>query len=243
MDEAKLLLSRVDDIVEQYYCGITGYLGFLNETETSLVCSYLRNSGVESRIFGGYPMAIRNFLCIGDCEDSDFPIDCLLISSKGKKKLTHRDFLGSLMGLGIKRECVGDIILLNETDAVVFVRSEITTHIIRDLRYIGREAVSITEYKGDAGSLCAKTEELQIIITSMRLDNFVSSCTKTSRSVATELISSGSVFLNQIEEKKPSRIIKDKGIISIRGYGKYIVGNIIGKTKSGRLVVSVLHYI
>ncbi len=243
MDETQLLLSRLDDLINQYYYGKTSYMGFLNETETSLACSYLKNRGVEFRVFGGYPTALRNFLCVGSCDDGDFPFECLRISSKGKKEISHRDFLGSLMGLGIKRECIGDILLLNQKEAVAFVRVEITPHIIRDLKFVGREPVNVNYYDGDVSTFSANVEETRIIVSSMRLDNIVSSCIGSSRSLSSELISSGKVFVNMIEEKKPSKIITEDDIISIRGYGKFIVGTINGKTKRDRLIVSLLHYI
>lgn len=243
MDETQLLYSRLEDMIcSSYYDGCS-YMGFLNERECALCASYLKNRGVDFTIFGGYKNATRVFFAVGDDAAADFPIKALHISSKGSKELTHRDYLGSLMGLGIKRECVGDIITLNEREAVVFVRDEISAHIIRDLDKVGRDSIVIIEYKGDTDSLGSVTEELSLIVTSMRADNFVAACINSSRSEAVQLIASDMVFINYTQVSKTSRTVSEGDVVSIRGYGKYIVGPLKSKTKRDRLVIKVLHYI
>ncbi|MBQ8000484.1 MAG: hypothetical protein IJ298_04615 [Ruminococcus sp.] len=243
MDETQLLLSRLDDLI--YSCGYNGdsYIGFLNERECSLAVSYLRNRRIEFSMDGGYPNATRMYICVSDISEPIFPITALQIKSKGNRELTHRDYLGSLMGLGIKRECIGDIIAVSNNEAVVFVRDDISEYIIRELDRVGREPVTVCLYSGDTDNLNSKTEELNLIVTSMRADNFVSACINSSRTEAARLISSDLVFLNYVQVNKPSQSINEGGIISIRGHGKYIVGALSGKTKRDRLVIKVLHYI
>ena len=243
MDETQLLYSRLEDMIYSSYYDGCAYIGFLNERECALCASYLRNRGVDFTIFGGYKNATRVYFAVGDNSAADFPIRALHIFSKGSKELTHRDYLGSLMGLGIKRECVGDIITLNNKEAVVFVRDEIASHIVRDLDKVGRDSITITEYTGDTDILSNSTEELSVIVTSMRVDNFVSACINSSRSVAVQLISSDMVFINYTQINKISRTVSEGDVVSIRGYGKYIVGPLKSKTKRDRLVINVLHYI
>lgn len=243
MDEAQLLLSRLDDLIGDSEYGVTGYLGFLNEMDTATASAYLRGRTPIFGIFGGYPLATRSYISVGFAEESDYPITALEIRSNGRRDLTHRDFLGSVMGLGIKRECVGDIVLRDSRNAVIFVRNEIADHIMRELRYVGHEPVTVLPYSGNTSELSLRTEELRLIVSSMRLDNFVSACINRSRSDAVEMISSDMVFLNYIQEKKPSHSVSEGDIVSIRGYGKYIVGALSAKTKRDRLVISVLHYI
>lgn len=244
MDETKLLLSRLDDLVCQSYSDGLASMGFLNERECAVSVGYLKNLGVDFSVYGGYKNASRVFVCVSSDESQFmFPIKTLRVSSKGMRELSHRDYLGSLMGLGIKRECIGDIVTLNEKEAIVFVREEIAEHIIRDLDKVGREYVVVSNYKGDTDSLSSKTENLKLIVTSMRTDNFVSSCINSSRTEALKLLSADMVFVNYLQVNKPAQTIKEGDVVSIRGYGKYIVGSLSGKTRSDRLVINVLHYI
>ncbi len=243
MDETKLLLSRLEDLV--YKCSYEGlaYMGFLNERECAAAVGFLNRTGAEFSLYGGYKNASRVYVCVTQGVEPSFPIKAIRVSSKGNRELTHRDYLGSLMGLGIKRECIGDIITLNTKEAVVFVRDEIAEHILRDLDKVGRDSVSVCEYAGDTDKLNSATEELKLIVTSLRIDNFVSACINSSRNEATRLISSDMVFVNYLQVKKPSQMLNEGDVVSIRGYGKYIVGYEIGKTRRDRLVINVLHYI
>ncbi len=243
MDEAKLLLSRLDDLVYNCEYGSCSCLGFLNELECSVAVSYLKNKGVEYTLYGGYENATRVYVCVTFDSEPDFPITALKIKSKGSKELTHRDYLGSLMGLGIKRECVGDIVKTSENEAVIFVRSDVAEHVIRELDKVGRESVIVSEYTGTTDGLGSVTEELSLIVTSMRIDNLVSACINSSRAEAVKLISADKVFVNYMQVSKPSLTISENDVITIRGFGKYIIGALSGRTKRDRLVIKVLHYI
>ncbi len=243
MDEAKLLLSRLDDLVYSCKYGSCTCLGFLNERECSTAVSYFRNRGVDYTLYGGYKNATRVYICVTLNAEPEFPITALKITAKGSKVLTHRDYLGSLMGLGIKRECIGDIVKLTDKEAVVFVRNDIAEHIMRELDKVGRESVTVVVYTGDTDNLSSKTEELSLIVTSMRIDNFVSACINSSRAEADRLISSDMVFVNYLQVSKPAQTVSEDDVITIRGYGKYIVGALTGRTKRDRLVIKVLHYI
>jgi len=121
MDE-KLFFPRLDDLVT--LCEKTGvpqFLGFLSETETALARGYLKNCTLSTQVYGGYENALRNFVCVKPdwCEKAEFPITAVTFLYKDDYKLTHRDFLGAVMSLGIEREKVGDI-LVGEGKAVMF---------------------------------------------------------------------------------------------------------------------------
>lgn len=241
MDETRLLLSRLDDLVYKYYCGEAVGFGFLNEQEVSVAHNYLNNLNIEHSFFGGYDNSQRNFLYLDENVSESGDITALKIALKGEYELTHRDFLGSLMGLGITRECVGDI-LLKDGFAVVFVRAEISDYILQNLSTVGRATVTVSFFEGDKSELAPITEDIEVLITSMRVDNFVSTVCKCSRQTASEYISRGSVFLNYSEVQKPSKNLCSGDTLSIRGFGKYKIGEILRNTKSGRLVLSVLQY-
>lgn len=244
MNETQLFLSRLDDAVEKEFCGEEGYFGFLNEAEISLACSYLKNRGVDFTLYGGYPQATRMYLrpC-AVCDLSQFPVSSIKIVSKGNRELSHRDFLGSIMGLGIKRECIGDIVITAKNEAVVFVRDEILPHILRDLDKVARDRVVVSEYFGNTDLLSSQKEELRIIVSSLRVDNVLSSIVNCSRTKAVDLISDDRVFVNYLQVKKPSIHINECDVISIRGYGKYIIGETLGKSRRDNTILNVLHYI
>lgn len=243
MDETQLLLSRVEDLIRNRGYEEPQFLGFLNEHEAAICSAYLNNRHIDFTLFGGYKNATRVYLAVDECSFADFPITALLISSHGTNKLGHRDYLGSVMGMGIKRECVGDIVLINDKDAVIFVRTEIADYLKNQLQKVRNDYVKVSDYSGNTDALCSKTEQLRLIVTSMRVDNIVSSCINTSRNTASELISSDSVFVNHLQIHKPSQLLSSGDVLSIRGYGKYVIGDVVGKTKRDRTVINVLHYI
>ncbi len=244
MTDSQLLISRIEDAILSSEYGEPSFLGFLNEVEAAEACGYLKNRRVNFTLSGGFPQASRVYLCICDSTDSvRFPITALSIKSTGSKPLTHRDFLGSLMGLGIKRECIGDILLSSDNQAVVFVREDMAPHIIRDLDKVSRDRVKVSYYSEDIESLCNRTEDSRIIVSSMRIDNLVSSLVGCSRSVASELIKNDKIFCNYLLVKKPSLVIVKDDIISIRGYGKYIIGDFAGKSRRDNIILNISRYV
>lgn len=151
-------MSRLDDCIESYYSGDFTYLGFLNESEIAICSAYLRNRYVDFSLYGGYPDSTRAFIILGTDVDIDrVPIRPLMISDNSCDELTHRDYLGSLMGLGIKRECIGDIRILQKGKAVIFVKEEIARYIINELKNVKRALVSVCEYMGNSQELQGDT--------------------------------------------------------------------------------------
>ena len=241
MDDYRLLISRVDDLVCKSYTEDYVCLGFLNELEVSQVHNHLNKYKIEHSFFGGYPNSTRMYLYIGDGYSDYNEIKGIKITLKGKEQVSHRDYLGSLMGLGINRECVGDIVVADD-GAVVFVRSEVFSYILENLTLVGRQAVILSEYESDGESLGAVYESVEVLVTSLRIDNFISSVCKCSRQTANELISGDKVFVNYSCVSKSSKSLSGGDTVSIRGFGKYKVGEVLRKTKSDRLVLSVLQY-
>ena len=241
MDENRLLLSRLDDLIYKYYCGDVEGFGFLNELEVSTSHNYLKNQNIEHVFYGGYPSATRMFLYLESELTKCSDIVPLKIKVKGDNNHTHRDFLGSLMGLGINRECVGDI-LLKEGYAVAFVKAEMSDYIIQNLDSVGRSKVEVQVFGGDLSTFSPELSETEVIVTSMRIDNFITSVSNCSRQKAAEFINADYVFVNYSCINKVSKNLNFGDTVSIRGVGKFKIGEILRKTKSGRLVLSVLQY-
>ncbi len=215
--------------------------------EAATVNSYLKNRGYGYSFYGGFDSAKRVYLSVYCGESPEFlgsmyPFTAVKVNARGDAKLSHKDYLGALMGLGIKRECVGDIVT-SDNHAVIFLRDEIVDFVKSELTQVGREGVKVSEFTDSTESLCESYENLNVIVTSMRIDNVVSSCINSSRGKAVELISSDKVFLNYSVPSKVSATVNFGDTLSIRGFGKYKIVSQLATTKRDRIVISVLHYI
>ena len=238
------LLSRADDAlnlsrIRHKPC----FLGFLNEREQYIISESFRYANDRIGFFGGYDNAVRKIMCACDydIDDDEYPIVKLCYKFRKEDNLSHRDFLGSLMGLGIERSCVGDIIV-GEKFAAVFVKAEVSEYIKSQLNKIGRAGVRLISENECELSYEPETELLSLIVSSMRLDAVVAAVTKLSRTKSAEIILSGKVFTNYSENKNISYLLKPDDILTIRGSGKFIIKEQSSTTKKGRLKINILHY-
>lgn len=245
--------ARLEDM-----CGLAAkrrkpvYSLFLNEREQYEANAYLgRRSGINTVLWGGDEACTRKMLrvCDEDCyvqdDRSDFPIYALTLTFRKADKPGHRDFLGSFMALGIKRETVGDI-FVGEGAAVVFCSKTAHDLIADGIATVGRTGVSVTEgVTGDAAGYItpARFETIQVNIASERADCIVSGITGLSREKSAALIRSGGFILNYSECDNISRDLSGGDVVTLRGYGKYIVCEDIQTTKKGRLKIELKKYI
>lgn len=156
--------------------------------------------------------------------------------------LSHRDILGSLMALGIKRETVGDI-LIEEGRAVAFVSDDVKEYILDQVEKIGRVGVNITDGctfplpEGD------KLEEFTGTAASDRIDCVAAALCGLSRSKVCELIAAGLITVNSVPVSKPTKSVAAGDVISVRGKGRYIAVSLDGRTKKDRIVIKYKKYI
>lgn len=186
---------------------------------------------------------MRNMLAVCEYEvgEESFPIDAVYFKYRKSDKLSHRDFLGALMNLGIERSSVGDIIV-NEGCAVCFVKQEISDYIRSQISKIGRVGVKIVSESECKITAANDIESLSFIVSSMRLDVIVAAITGLSREKTAALVLSGKIFVNYTENKNVSYILKEDDILTIRGNGKFIIKEQAGVTKKGRLKLNIEHY-
>lgn len=245
----KLEISKAIDIINlAKKQGCARFSSFYDPAVRALLTSRLKfERDIKFRFWGGYNDAERSILCVYPeyIEDSilEFPITLLKVSGKFIYKLTHRDYLGSLMALGIKRETIGDIIA-EKNCSYIFCVSEIADYILTNLQVIGKVGVIIT--KADINSFVSpekKIKVLNITIASMRLDALLAGMLNISRSNAAELIKSGKVNVNFMECDNLSRILLEGDLISVRGFGRLKIGQSKGMTKKGRIHLFVEKYI
>ncbi len=158
------------------------------------------------------------------------------------RPLGHRDYLGALMNLGIRREKFADLILQGDLCYIPMV-PEIMDYVLENLVKVGNNGVSVREAElTELTSIRREYEEFMILVPSLRLDALVSEITKKSRSQSDELVKAGQVQVNYVETKQRSENVKTGDILTIRGYGKFRIGESAGESKKGRLRLTILKY-
>jgi len=246
--EEKVLLARVldlcDIVLNNYRPQVTD---FYDPHRTSLITSLVVNNGLRAVTLGGYEQAERKrTLILPDNyagEESSRTV-CLLIEGNFKmSKVTHRDYLGALLGLGIKREKLGDIVVL-ENGAQVIVAEEISDFIGSNLEKIGRVRVAVREIEEQALILPEqKFKEIRATVPSLRLDVVCSASFSTSRSKIAREITAERISLNWHPCSDLSQPVKEKDIISGRGRGRVEIYEVAGQTKKGRIAVVLRKYL
>ena len=223
--------------------GYAVYSDFLGLSEMSELCSV--RFSVPTALWGGYENAERRVACFGDREyytdNTDYPIKCILIKPVNQKfadALTHRDFLGSLMGLGIRREMLGDIII-SENCGYLFCIDTIIEYIIDNLTQVRHTTVKCELTDDIPAHVLPQPEYREIIVSSERLDVIVSAIYKMSRSQVLPIFHTEKVFVNGVVKQSPSVIVRTGDKISVRGFGRFIYKGILRTTKKDRLVIGV----
>ena len=224
---------------ERGYPIYSDFLGISDIAEL-LACRF----PVAVSLWGGYEGAERNVACFGDREyfenNKDYPIKCIVISPVNQKfadDLTHRDFLGSLMGLGIRREVLGDIII-SENCGYLFCLDAIADYIMENLIQVRRTTVECRETDEIPHNALPKPENVELIVSSERLDVIVAAVYNLSRSKALSYFEHERVFVNGKAKTKPSALAGAGDKISVRGFGRFIYNGVLRHTKKDRLVIS-----
>lgn len=249
MNKEQLTIAKVADKIKKYEkTGEVCASNFLDPSEIVdaevLVRKYL------SCFYGGYQDSERKIVVIGSSDEEDARkfIDILTIETNilAKKyvvderktnNFTHRDILGSILGLGINRDVVGDI-LIKGNRADVFVTKDISKYIIQNLEKIGREKVKV--YKNTFDNLLEiedLSKEVKTTVASLRLDAIVSAATGLSREVTAKMIQNEKVKLNHKVICNTSKQIKIGDKISVRGYGRIELIEVLGETRKDRIRV------
>lgn len=242
-DNDKLFYSKLDDAI--YLCNVRQkpyFMSFMSERRQALAAEYLKTVYFNNySFFGGYENSERKVLGLFFDKTTEFPVSAIEFKFRSCDKLSHRDFLGALMSLGIERETVGDI-LVEDGRCVVFVKSELKEYIISQLFKIGNVGVKITDANLNNLPKGRGFDETFYTVSSLRLDNIISAVTGLSREKTKTLILSGDVSYNFIPNQNVSLTVKESDSFTIRGKGKYILNGIFGETKKGRIKISVIHF-
>lgn len=253
--DQRILLARILDKVDLATVrGVPSTSHFLSPGEQVAVTNLLNGYGHPKHLFfGGYESAERK-ICVflPDWQEiDDFLADiegCPLTAltakfSRESSDISHRDILGSLMGLGITREKLGDILLCDGYAQLILLKE--SAHIIASQwESAGRHKLSVSPC--NLSDLTPKPPQIKTIrdtVATLRLDGVLASGFSLSRSKAAALVSAGRVAVNHIECTKSDKQISQGDILTARGLGKCLVREVLGASKKGRIMIVLERYI
>lgn len=257
--DSQVFIKHIQDLITQSYMQNRPYYSeFLSPEEIGMAYLQLQHKqkDVSLHLYGGYQNAERQMIAIipkGQEPAQSMPVSCIRIEPlqfRFHDELSHRDYLGALMNLGIERNLLGDIVIHQETKkghtypvAYVFCLTRICDFIIDNLSKVRHTKVACSEDREYEIQYEPSFEELTGTVASERLDAVLAFLIKQSRSHVTTLIGEKQVFINNICIQNAAYRLKENDVIRIRGYGKYIYRSDGLLTKKGRLVIHVLKYI
>lgn len=247
-DEDKVLISRIIDVFSATTeKNIIRNTVFLNGHEINLAKKVASHFNVPYGFYGGYDEAERRILvCYPDFlypENDDIPIRVIKACTKNKSRLSHRDYMGAVLNLGIKREKIGDIVVCEDC-GYIFCMDDISEYIILQVEKIGNCGVVLTISDFQNVDIPPKQfKEITDSVSSVRLDTLVSSATGLSRNEASNLIQKGGVSVNwEIKDKNDFRP-EEGDMLSIHGFGRVLLYKIEGNSKKGRTFITLRRYI
>lgn len=226
---------------------IPKFSGFLTEREQLLAKVQSDIAKTECFFWGGHGEAVRRMFCSQKADPEDFPLEAVTFFCRSsyarsdKDMLSHRDFLGALMSLGIKRDQIGDIAAAEE-GAVVFASQNVLPLILGEISKVGR--IGVRSERGIKISLPQqKFEEISLTVSSLRIDALISGVCSLSRDKAASLIKSGGSVVNGIEISSSSANLEEGDVFSVKGYGKFVFSDLGCLTKKGKTRITIKKYI
>ena len=228
--------------------GIWQYSAFLTPAEQDEFLRCPEAAGASFVLCGGYEAAERKILAAGDEAESgppEPPVRVVAVRPKSEKyaeELTHRDYLGAILGLGIERSLVGDILVQGKS-AWVFCLPTAAEIMASGLDQVRRTAVTAEETAADVPELQPRYQALRLNVSSERLDAVTAGFAGLSRGQAEKLFSAEKVFVNGRVTTDRSARLKAGDILSVRGFGKAVYDGIEKETRKNRLWVSLRKYI
>lgn len=250
MEKEEFFLKRIRELANiSFQRDIVTFSDFLNLNEQNIINNH-RNKfpGIIIESFGGYELAERRIFSFRPSSvyyDAEYPIDCLKIEPKAIKfseKLTHRDYLGALLNLGVDRNTIGDI-LVDDEGAWMFCHQKMTGYFLENLCRVRHTNINISLVSDSSELPSPKMEDITGTCASIRLDALIALAFQASRSSMVSCIEGGTVFVN-------GRLITSNGyepkpgdIVSVRQKGRFTFEGTTGTTKKGRICVHLKKYV
>ena len=228
--------------------GLWQYSAFLSPAEQEELLRSPEAAGYAFFLTGGYEAAERKILAAGlEAEDgpADPPISVIAVIPKSEKyaeELTHRDYLGAILGLGIDRSLIGDILVQGKR-AWFFCLASAAEMLASSLTQVRRTTVEAQVTGTDVPELQPKYAPQRLNVASERLDAVTAAFTGLSRGQADKLFGAEKVFVNGRVTTDRSAKLKEGDILSVRGFGKAVYDGIEHETRKNRLWVMLRKYI
>ena len=200
------------------------------------------NSSCKVESNGVFEDSERRMISFNNVYNTSFPMKLLKIENTSKfNELTHKDFLGGILALGIERNKIGDL-LVKDNVCYVPIHEDIESFLIFNIDKIGKSSCKIEILEKYDYLPQFNFKEEVILVSSLRIDGIVSKLANVSRGKAQMMIDQGKVLVDYVKIRDKSYEPKEDERITIRGVGKFILGTIVGSSKSGRLKVSIKKY-
>lgn len=242
--ELQQLKNRLMELADKAYTRniytYTPFLGLAEQQAFHAVKQEVSYAGVGME--GGAPVCERKMIRFGDPGyEEAYPIAAVEVMPRTPKfaeKLTHRDFLGAVMNLGIERDVVGDIFLQGQ-GALLFCHETIVDYLIEHLDRVRHTNVICRKVEGDVLPQSAEPERISVTVSSARADGVISRVYHLSREESRELFNNGRIFINGIQTANGSYQLKEEDTVTVRGFGKFICYGQTGVSKKGKSRVEV----
>lgn len=257
-NERETIVARLEDLLLRAERGEPAVSPFLSPKELYDAESYLKRKGIEYQAFGGYADAERKRIYLfpdymsgkedWQSELSAFgystETELLRIRGSGFRTLTHRDFLGSLLALGLERDVLGDLAVEeNGTEAFLFCDARIASFLLSEPFRVANDKVTVTRAESDAFHFAGRQyETIRDTVASARLDCVLAAVCHLSREKAQQMVKNGLVEINFETEERPNRIVAESSLLSVRGFGRYRIGALNEQTRKGRIRLEAQKY-
>ena len=251
MDATRELQMHIRDLARQAESrGIYTFSAFLSPAELSDILTRERELiPVPYSIWGGSEAAERKLICFGSESwfgyPPPWPVSVIRIapaSARFAEELSHRDYLGALMSLGIDRSLTGDIVIREKT-AWLFCLDSIADYLCSSLTSVRHTSVCCSIETEDVPELSPRFETLRLNVPSERIDALTAAFINKSRSSIGELFNSGRVFVNSRAVTDGSRLMKPGDVLSVRGFGKALYEGVGATSKKGRCYAVLKKYL
>ena len=237
-EEEKLVLAKAyDAYLFSEKRSMPYFTGFLSPADREMLAIAFKGENVS--FYGGFQDAERCIMGF-NAETEDFPL-CVMKSEGDFEEISHRDFLGSLMSLGITRENIGDIVKKDDC-CYIFLLSKMADYISENFSSVRKSNVKNEIYA--AGSIVVEKEfeNVKKSVASLRADAVIAAMFNLSRTDAAEAIKRGLVTLNYRELEATDKRLDEGDTLSLKGKGKAIIEKVGDFTKKGRLFIEIKKY-
>lgn len=249
-EEERRLMRRAEELCQTAMTrGIPRYTGFLSDREQVLATAGVNRAGCDcAHFWGGWPDAERKVLCIEPPDAwQEQPVAVLRITARvesGAQGPGHRDYLGAILGLGLERTCVGDLLVGEAHTVYAMVLENKADFLIANLTSVGRFPVDAVVCDAVPEAVLQGPERTlrEATVPSLRADSVLAAMMHTSRGIAAQAIAAGRVEINHLPLRAAHEPVYEKDLFTVRGIGRYRLQAVGGTSKKGRIFISFFQY-